>query len=390
MDLNHARLPIPPLRQRLEGMRPKRKRELYSDTIGLSTLQWRLKPVKETHFRVQTQTASSGRDRDPYQAREAKKYANPIPSREFILNLMEEHGAPLRFEDLAEALELVDPEQLDALSRRLNAMARDGQVVLQPARWLLRRQPRGPDPRAGHRSPRRLRFPAAPTRAAMTCSCSPREMRRLWHGDRIVARVTGLDRRGRREAAVVEVLERAVREPGRTDPDRVRCRPSCRRTTSARPADPDRSGTPERRHGRSDGGGRDHRAPGDSGGSRSARSPRSSAIIWRRAWRPTSPSAPTISRWTGRKRSSRRSHALKRRGAGEGQAGPGRSARDAAGDHRRRGRARLRRCGVLRAHQEGLAPDGRDRRCLGLCDAGYARWTTRPTSAAPRCISRIA
>ncbi|MCB1819178.1 MAG: ribonuclease R, partial [Gammaproteobacteria bacterium] len=72
---------------------------------------------------------SADRARDPYQAREAKKYENPIPSREFILGLMEEHGAPLRFDDLAAALELSDPQQLDALSRRVNAMSRDGQVV---------------------------------------------------------------------------------------------------------------------------------------------------------------------------------------------------------------------------------------------------------------------
>ena len=35
-------------------------------------------------------------------------------------------------------------------------------------------------------------------------------MRQLWHGDRIVARVAGVDHRGRREAAVVEVLEEAL------------------------------------------------------------------------------------------------------------------------------------------------------------------------------------
>mgnify|MGYP001825413791 CR=1 FL=1 len=75
-------------------------------------------------------TRRATRDRDPYQAREAKKYANPIPSREFILSLMEDHGAPLRFDDLAEALKLADPQQLDALSRRMNAMARDGQVAV--------------------------------------------------------------------------------------------------------------------------------------------------------------------------------------------------------------------------------------------------------------------
>ena len=38
----------------------------------------------------------------------------------------------------------------------------------------------------------------------------PKEMRALFHGDRIVARVTGKDRRGRLEGAVVEILERST------------------------------------------------------------------------------------------------------------------------------------------------------------------------------------
>jgi len=147
------------------------------------------------------------RKRDPYQAREAKKYANPIPSREFIINVMEEHGAPLPFDDLAEALELSDPQQLDALSRRLNAMSRDGQVV---------RNRRGGYCVVNHEDlihGRVIGHPDGfgflqPDEGGDDLFLSPREMRRLWHGDRIVARVTGLDRRGRREAGVVEVLER--------------------------------------------------------------------------------------------------------------------------------------------------------------------------------------
>jgi ribonuclease R len=37
---------------------------------------------------------------------------------------------------------------------------------------------------------------------------SPREMRALMHGDRVLVRVAGIDRLGRREGAVVEILER--------------------------------------------------------------------------------------------------------------------------------------------------------------------------------------
>ena len=38
----------------------------------------------------------------------------------------------------------------------------------------------------------------------------PFEMRKAMHGDRVLASVTGMDRRGRREGAIVEVLERRL------------------------------------------------------------------------------------------------------------------------------------------------------------------------------------
>ena len=41
---------------------------------------------------------------------------------------------------------------------------------------------------------------------------SPREMHKVLHGDRVAARITGVDRRGRPEGEIVEVLERANRE----------------------------------------------------------------------------------------------------------------------------------------------------------------------------------
>ncbi|WP_078120605.1 ribonuclease R [Thiosocius teredinicola] len=149
------------------------------------------------------------RDRDPYQAREAKKYENPIPSREFILGMMEEHGAPLRFDDIAESLQLAgDPQQREALSRRLNAMQRDGQVVCnrRGGYCVVNHEDLLHGRVIGH--PDGFGFMQA-DEGGDDLYLSPREMRRLWHGDRIVARVAGIDRRGRREAAVVEVLERA-------------------------------------------------------------------------------------------------------------------------------------------------------------------------------------
>ena len=71
--------------------------------------------------------------RDPYQAREAKKYANPIPSREFILSLLEDNAAPLRYNEIATALELDDEERREADSAakvaRATVTLREAQVT---------------------------------------------------------------------------------------------------------------------------------------------------------------------------------------------------------------------------------------------------------------------
>jgi ribonuclease R len=122
---------------------------------------------------------------------------------------MEDHGAPIGLDDIAESLELTEDDRREALSRRLGAMARDGQVV---------RNRRGGYCVVNHEDLIHGRVIGHPDGFGFLKAdeggddlfLSPREMRRLWHGDRIVARVSGVDRRGRREAAVVEILERAL------------------------------------------------------------------------------------------------------------------------------------------------------------------------------------
>src|SRR5689334_576134 len=66
---------------------------------------------------------------DPFAAREAEKYENPIPSREYILQFLAEAGEPMRYESLLEAFHLTTDEQKEALRRRLRAMERDGQLA---------------------------------------------------------------------------------------------------------------------------------------------------------------------------------------------------------------------------------------------------------------------
>ena len=66
---------------------------------------------------------------DPYAAREAEKYEQPIASREAILALLERCEGPQTAEELGARLGLTAPDRAEALSRRLGAMVRDGQLV---------------------------------------------------------------------------------------------------------------------------------------------------------------------------------------------------------------------------------------------------------------------
>src|SRR5579883_2138107 len=69
------------------------------------------------------------RNKDQFAEREAQKYEHPIPSREFILELLAERGSPATFRQLFDELELHNRDQKEALRRRLLAMARDGQLL---------------------------------------------------------------------------------------------------------------------------------------------------------------------------------------------------------------------------------------------------------------------
>ena len=142
---------------------------------------------------------------DPFQEREAEKYANPIPSREFILDHLAKREKPASRDELATELNIEGEEQLEGLRRRLRAMERDGQLV------FTRRQCYALPERLdllkgtviGHRDGYGfLRVEGRKDDLYL----SSEQMKMCIHGDQILAQPLGADRKGRREARVVRIL----------------------------------------------------------------------------------------------------------------------------------------------------------------------------------------
>lgn len=139
--------------------------------------------------------------------RELASYENPLPSREYILQIVTEQGVPLTFERLVKLLDIRSEEE-EFFIRRLGAMSRDGQLMQnRGGHWLL------PDKAnlvtgkvLGHMDG--FGF-LVPDDGGSDLFLSAREMEKVMHGDRAMARVAGTDQRGRPEGKIVEVLERA-------------------------------------------------------------------------------------------------------------------------------------------------------------------------------------
>jgi ribonuclease R len=149
--------------------------------------------------------------KDPNYHLEAKKYANPIPSREYILSVIEAAGLPMTYAELSEALPVEGEEQLVALHRRLRAMEREGQLLrnrrgaygLAEKMDLVRGKVQGHADGFGF---------LVPEEGSDDLYLSARQMRQVFHGDEVLARVSGVDRRGRLEGTIVEVLQHNTEE----------------------------------------------------------------------------------------------------------------------------------------------------------------------------------
>jgi ribonuclease R len=145
--------------------------------------------------------------RDPQAQREASRYEKPIASREFILQVITAADRPVSQEGLAELLGLREEEDLEALRRRLNAMVRDGQLVRNRRDCYALADQFDLIPGRVITHPDGFGF-LVPDAGGEDVYLSARTMNAVFHNDRVMVRITGTDRRGRREGDVVEVLQR--------------------------------------------------------------------------------------------------------------------------------------------------------------------------------------
>ncbi len=137
-----------------------------------------------------------------------EKIQAPAPSRAELIEALEKHGKLLQIKEIVSLLGVESDDSREILRRRLRAMVRDGQL------FQNRRNafgiPKRMDLVRGRVSSHADGFGfVIPDDGGDDLYLSSREMRKVLHGDRVLASCTGSDRRGRREGMIVEVLESA-------------------------------------------------------------------------------------------------------------------------------------------------------------------------------------
>ena len=92
-------------------------------------------PTKTSRSRSTKAKTNAIRHADPFYEREKERYDAPLPSREYILQLLTEAGCPVDVDAFGKQLAITEAEQ-ELFQRRLGAMQRDGQLMLNRKRQL--------------------------------------------------------------------------------------------------------------------------------------------------------------------------------------------------------------------------------------------------------------
>lgn len=144
---------------------------------------------------------------DPFAAREAEKYDNPVPSREAIMALLEEAGQPKSMKKILDGLGVDDEDGKIAIRRRLKAMVRDGQLLKNRKNLFGVAKQMGMICGLIQGHPDGFGF-VIPEAGGEDIFLSAREMRQVLHGDKVMVRAVEGDRKGKLEGSIIEVLQR--------------------------------------------------------------------------------------------------------------------------------------------------------------------------------------
>lgn len=147
------------------------------------------------------------RRKDPEAKREAARYEHPIASREMILERLRAAGVPRNINAIAEDLDIESERDQEALRRRLRAMCRDGQLLMdRRGRFALVEKL---DLVAGRIQAHRDGFGwLRPQDGSEDVYLHERQMHSAMDGDRVLVRISGYRRDGKREGVVAEIVER--------------------------------------------------------------------------------------------------------------------------------------------------------------------------------------
>ena len=150
---------------------------------------------------------SKTRRADPFFERELKRYEFPLPSREYVAQVLTDEGRPLSFAELVELLDIAESE-CEMFQRRLGAMEREGQLLRnRKGTYILpERASLTAGKVQGHQDGYGF---LVPDDGSPDIFLAQHQMSKVLHGDRALVRIMGADRKGRPEGSIVEVTERA-------------------------------------------------------------------------------------------------------------------------------------------------------------------------------------
>jgi len=149
----------------------------------------------------------SGKKAAKSEKNKASTYKHPIPSMPELIEALEAAGAPQKLDQVAKRVGVKGQKNVTALKKRLSAMVKAGRILYnRRSEYCLVSKIDG---LAGTVSahPDGFGF-LIPEDGSEDLFIPFHEMRQLLDGDRIVARVAGTSRQGKRKGSVVEILER--------------------------------------------------------------------------------------------------------------------------------------------------------------------------------------